>query len=47
VDAYKLPVNYATKVIAGAKGNARAARIDALSWLESQPVVEGVHHTKQ
>jgi DNA polymerase III delta prime subunit len=43
VAEYKLPPSYAAKVVAGANGNARAASTDALSWLESQPVVEGVH----
>jgi len=42
VGTYNLPASYARKVVAGAKGNARAAKTDALSWLESQPVAEGV-----
>jgi DNA polymerase III delta prime subunit len=36
VNTFHLPADYASQVVAGVKGNARAARIDALSWLESQ-----------
>jgi DNA polymerase III delta prime subunit len=36
VTTYNLPPAYAQTVVAGVNGNARAARIDALAWLESQ-----------
>jgi DNA polymerase III delta prime subunit len=36
INTYHLPTDYAQTVVAGVNGNARAARIDALSWQESQ-----------
>jgi DNA polymerase III delta prime subunit len=36
VDELKVAAYYAEEIIKGAKGNVRAAKLDALAWLESQ-----------